>query len=120
MTLLVNLALIPRYGVDGAIYATLSGYAVLGLGQLALCPTELRAWPDARALLTALALGALLAGVAAGTDLFGLVSHFARFAAVAPRALALFVVPAVLLDPVLRGHLGAWRRRGSADPAAPR
>ena len=62
----------------------------------------------------------LLAGVAAGTDLFGLVSHFARFAAMAPLALALFVVPAVLLDPVLRGHLGAWRRRGSADPAAPR
>lgn len=120
VTLLVNLALIPRYGVDGAIYATLSGYAVLGLGQLALCPTELRAWPDARALLTALALGALLAGVAAGTDLFGLVSHFARFAAMAPLALALFVVPAVLLDPVLRGHLRAWRRRGSADPAAPR
>lgn len=111
ITLLVNLALIPRYGVSGAVYATLIGYAVLGVGQLVFCPGELRAWPDARALLTALALGALLAGVAFATDVFGLVSHFARFAAIAPLSLVLFVIPAVLLDPVLRGYAWAWLRR---------
>lgn len=110
VTTLVNLALIPRYGVAGAVYATFAGFAVLGLGQYAFCPRELRALPAPRAVLTALALGAVLYGVATGTDLFGLQRPVFRFFAMAPLALLLFVLPAVLLDPVLRGHAQGWLR----------
>lgn len=116
VTTFVNLALIPRYGVHGAIYATLAGYAVLGIGQYLFCPRELRALPNLRALLTALALGALLYIVATGTNLFGLTRPVFRFFAMAPLSLALFVIPALLIDPVLRGHARTWldRRRGIA------
>lgn len=110
VTILANLALIPRYGVTGAIYATLAGYAALGGGQLLCCPRELRAWPALRPLLGALGLGALLVGSVYATDLFGLTRPLARFLAMAPLSLVLFVIPAVLFDPVLRGHL---RRRFS-------
>ena len=116
VTTFVNLLLIPRYGVTGAIYATFAGYAVLGGGQFLFCPRELRAWPALRPTLTAVALAALLIGVAYATDLFGLTRPVARFFVMAPLALILFVIPAVLLDPVLRGHAQAWlrRRRGGA------
>jgi O-antigen/teichoic acid export membrane protein len=111
VTTLVNLWLIPRQGVQGAIYATFAGYAVLGLGQLLFCPPDLRALPDARALFTALALGALLFGVAEGSHMFGLERPVLRFFAMAPLSVILFVVPAVALDPVLRLHAaGVWRR----------
>jgi O-antigen/teichoic acid export membrane protein len=106
----VNLVLIPRFGVDGAIAATVAGYAVLGAGQFIACPAELRAWPQARAFLTALALGLLLVAVARGTHMFGLERPAARFFAMAPLALFLFVLPAVLIDPVLRAF--ALRRLG--------
>ena len=114
VTILANLALIPRFGVTGAIYATLGGYAALGIGQLLCCPRELRAFPAARPLLTALALGALLTGVVLATGLFGLTRPLLRFVAMAPMTVALFVIPAMCLDPVLRGHAHAWWQRRRA------
>ncbi|MFI4969399.1 MAG: oligosaccharide flippase family protein [Lysobacterales bacterium] len=107
----LNLLLIPRLGVTGAIYATLASYAWLGIGQFILCPRELRAWPDLRTVSTALALAALLTGVVLGTDMFGLASPLARLGMMALLSIVLFVVPAFVLDPVLRGYASTWLRR---------
>lgn len=107
----LNLVLIPKYEVSGAIYATLVSYAWLGIGQFILCPPSLRAWPDPRSTATALALAALLAGVALGTDLFGLTTPLARLAAMALLSVVLYVVPAITLDPVMRGYASNWLRR---------
>lgn len=104
VTTAVNLLLIPRCGVAGAIYATLAGYVVLGPGQFMLCPRELRALPPTRAILTALALGALLYFLATATHLFGIERPMWRFLAMAPLSLVVFVLPAVCVDPVLRNH----------------
>lgn len=107
----LNLLLIPRYEVAGAIYATLASYAWLGIGQFILCPASLRAWPDLRSSATALALSALLAGTVLGTDLFGLATPLARLVAMVPLSIMLYVLPAIALDPVLRGYALAWGRR---------
>lgn len=114
VTTFVNLALIPRYGVSGAVYATFAGFAVLGIGQYLFCPRALRALPAPRAMLTALALGAVLYLVATGTHLFGLERPLFRFFAMAPLALLLFALPAILLDPVLRGHVQKLRQHRRA------
>ncbi len=111
VTLVVNLVLIPRYGVTGAIWATVAGYGVLGAGQFLFCPRELRAWPAWKPLMLALALGATLVAMAYGSDFFGLERPVARFAVMAPVSLLLFVLPALTLDPVLRGYVLAWLRR---------
>jgi O-antigen/teichoic acid export membrane protein len=111
VTLVVNLVLIPRYGVTGAIWATVAGYSVLGAGQFLFCPRDLRAWPAWKPFVLAVTLGATLVAVAYGSDFFGLERPVARFAAMAPVSLLLFVLPAVTLDPVLRGYVLAWLRR---------
>jgi len=116
VTTLVNLALIPRFGVHGAIAATIAGYSVLGAGQFIACPQELRAWPQARAFATALALALVTVAAARATDLFGLTSHVARFFAMAPLTLVLFVIPAIAIDPVLRAF--ALRRIGRGGTPA--
>jgi O-antigen/teichoic acid export membrane protein len=114
VTIGANLLLIPRFGVGGAVAATFAGYLVLGVGQLAFCPAELRAWPEWRPLLTALGLAGLLVVFVQATDLLGLENPWLRFAAMAPLALALYAAPALALDPVLRRQLLArFGRSGS-------
>ena len=113
----MNLWLIPIYGVSGAIYATIASYAWLGVGQFILCPPELRALPNARTLLTAAGLAALFAAVVLGTHTFGLERPLARLAMTALLAIVLYVIPAVLIDPVLRGFVRERLARRRAPPA---
>ena len=103
----VNLALIPHFGVTGAIYATVGGYTALGIGQFLCCPRELRAWPERGRWLPHSRWRAV-AGTVFATGLFGLSHPLTRFLAMAPLSLILFVLPAVLIDPVLRGYARAW------------
>ncbi|MBN8727789.1 MAG: oligosaccharide flippase family protein [Xanthomonadales bacterium] len=111
-TIGANLVLIPHFGVTGAVAATFAGYLVLGIGQLACCPRELRAWPEWRPLLTALGLAALLVVFVKATGLFGLESPWLRFIAMAPLALALYAAPVLVLDPLLRRQVLARLGRG--------
>ncbi len=107
----LNLWLIPRIGVWGAVYATVASYATLSLGSLILCPADLRTLPPLRPTLTALGLGILLVGAVFGTGLFGAHTPLARLAMMAPLSLLLYVLPALLLDPSLRQQALAQLRQ---------
>lgn len=102
INLALNLLLIPRFGVFGAVYATVTGYMALALGQIVLCPPDLRVAPPLRPTVTALALGLLLTVVALGTDLLGAQTPLVRLLVMGALALALYVAPALLFDPTLR------------------
>jgi O-antigen/teichoic acid export membrane protein len=107
----LNALLIPRLGVHGAVAATLVSYTALALGQVALCPRDLRAAPPLRPTVTALALGLVLATAAQATDLLGMQAPLARLMVMGGLALGLYVAPALLLDPSLRRHaLTQWRQ----------
>lgn len=108
---ILNLFLIPRFGVMGAVYATLGSAGAALIGRWVTCPRDLRALPGARACLLAVALGGLVLLIAWSTDLFGLVSHIARIVAMGGLELVLFLLPALLIDRTLRDvFLDQWRR----------
>lgn len=112
---ILNLLLIPRFGVMGAVYATLGSAAVLGIGHAMACPRNLFALPGTRATITALALGAVALVVAWSTHLLGTTTHVARLAVMGLLLSVLFAGPALALDRGLREILfGQWQRwRGS-------
>jgi O-antigen/teichoic acid export membrane protein len=109
LNIVLNLIMIPRYGVMGAVYATFISYAGIGIAQYLCCAPHLRRLPDGRAVLTAMALALILIAVASGTDLFGISSHWGRLGAMAALTLGLYVVPALLLDGRLRALIGFAR-----------
>lgn len=107
----LNLFLIPRFGVMGAVYATLGSAGAAVIGRWFTCPRELRALPGARPGMLAVALGGLVLLVAWSTDLFGLVAHVARIAAMGGLVLVLFAAPALTIDRMLReAFLEQWQR----------
>ena len=111
VNVLLNLWLIPRYGVMGAVYATIGSAIVAAVGQWLTCPRDLRALPAARPGLFAVALAVLVVVIAWSTSLFGVVAHAARIAAMGGLWLVLFAVPALALDRTLREVLlEQWRR----------
>lgn len=114
---ILNLALIPRFGVMGAVYATLGSAAVLGIGHALACPRDLLAFPAGRATATALGLGSLALLVAWYTHLLGTTSHIARLLVMTLLLLLMFVGPALVLDRMLREILfeqwQRWRRRSA-------
>ncbi|HET7777737.1 MAG TPA: hypothetical protein VFL07_04225, partial [Rudaea sp.] len=74
----------------------------LNVGRYLTCPRELRALPDAKATVTALALGGLSVLVAHYSALAGVESHALRFALMVLLMLFVFVLPAFLIDRPLR------------------
>jgi O-antigen/teichoic acid export membrane protein len=102
----LNLVLIPRFGVMGAVYATFGSYVLLGIGHGIACPRNLIALPPPRATGIAVALGGFTWLVAHYLQLFGVSSHAGRLAVMALFVLVLFVLPAVLFDRDLRDSLG--------------
>ncbi|HZP65021.1 MAG TPA: oligosaccharide flippase family protein, partial [Rudaea sp.] len=98
----LNLVLIPRFGVMGAVWATTASFAALNVARYFMCPRNLRALPDLRAAVTATALAAVCIAVAHADALEAVRSHVLHFAMVAVLMLALFVAPAMLLDRRLR------------------
>jgi O-antigen/teichoic acid export membrane protein len=101
----LNLVLIPKMGVMGAVYATFISYGALGVSHCVFCPKHLLRLPDLRATLSAVGLAILLIAVARGTDLFGITSHWGRMAAMVPLTIVLYVLPALLLDGRLRAFI---------------
>jgi O-antigen/teichoic acid export membrane protein len=109
--IVLNAFLIPRFGMMGAVYATLGGAAAFGFGNWIVCPRDLLALPSLSTTALALGLGALVWWVARATDLFGFASHHGRLAAMVLLELVLFAAPAVLLDRALRSALlEQWQR----------
>lgn len=113
----LNLLLIPRFGVMGAVYATLGSASAASIGRWIVCPRDLLVFPRLRPTMLAIVLGALVVFVAWSTDLFGLVPHLARIAASCALVLVLFAGPALVLDRTLREILleqwWRWRRRSA-------
>ena len=111
VNVVLNVFLIPKFGVMGAVYATLGSAAAYGIGSWIACPRDLLALPGLRPAALALGLGALTWWVARATHLFGLASHPARLAAMVLLELVLFAGPALALDGNLRNALrGPWQR----------
>lgn len=114
INIVLNVFLIPRFGVMGAVYATLGSAAAFGIGSWLACPRDLLALPGLRATATALGLGALVWWIAWATNLFDFTSHHARLAAMALLEVMLFAGPALMLDRSLRNILleqwQRWRR----------
>jgi O-antigen/teichoic acid export membrane protein len=109
----VNLLLIPRYGYMGAAWATVASYATLWAANFLWCPRGLLRLPDLRTVATAVGAAALLLGVIAATDLFGLERAWPRVFAAGALFLALYVLPVWLLDARLRAVLPKLRRGGT-------
>jgi O-antigen/teichoic acid export membrane protein len=105
VNLILNLFLIPRFGVMGAVYATLGSAGVAAAGHLLTCPRDLLAFPSGRAAGLAATLGVLAVLVGWSTGLFGLASHLARIAAMGGLVLVLFAGPVLVLDRGLRTML---------------
>lgn len=110
---LINLALIPRFGMMGAAYAT--GISLLGLQLLfyAYCPRDLKVLPQGSVVLKAALAGLTCLLVAHQTDLFGLVNHVARLGATGGLVLVCFGL-ALLADKEMRQFaIGLAKRRAS-------
>lgn len=105
----LNLWLIPKLGVMGAVWATVISTAALGGTQWLLCPRGLARGPDGRALLIACACAIPLLLVIKGANLFGLESVWLRLIVSGVLFLLLFAAPVWWLDPRLRIALRQWR-----------
>jgi O-antigen/teichoic acid export membrane protein len=120
LNVVLNLLLIPRFGVMGAAYSSLTSFVALNVGRYFTCPRDLRALPDARATLIAVTLGVLCVAIAYATQLGGVHSHAGRIAGMLLVMLIAFVVPAFMLDGQLRfaalAHLRSVRQRTHSTP----
>lgn len=115
---ILNVFLIPRFGVMGAVYATLGSAGAAMIGRVVTCPRDLLAFPSLRSVVLAVVLGAVTVLVAWSTDLFGMISHLARIVTMGGLVLVLFAGPAFVLDRTLRqAFLEQWRKRVRARSA---
>ena len=109
--IVLNLELVPRMGVMGAVWAAVASYACVALLNFAFCPGELRRLPRPRSLAIAVALGAL-ALVAMDTVAPGTAHPWTSLVVAAVVFALLYAAPAWLLDGELRTALRGWRSRG--------
>ncbi len=115
LNVLLNLLWIPTLGVMGAVWATLVSFVVLNVARYLLCPRDLRALPNGRATITAVALAALVWLIAHFTGMFRVHSHLGRLAAMAALLAVFYAGPALVLDANLRNAIRSWwlHRRGA-------
>ncbi|WHZ20177.1 MAG: hypothetical protein OJF55_002326 [Rhodanobacteraceae bacterium] len=108
----LNLVLIPRFGVMGAVYATFASYLALNLVRWFVAPRELLAWPGLRPTLVACVLGLVVWLAVHYSGMFGVASHLGRLVIAAVLMMALYVLPALALDRFLREMLvGYWNKQ---------
>jgi len=100
--ILLNMLLIPRHGVMGAVIATTISYLAMGVVRYRMCPASLRCLPPLRPILLACGCAALfLLAVGAFRALGGL-EPWSRLPLAGVLFLLLFVLPVWRLDPGLR------------------
>lgn len=113
----LNLWLVPRMGIMGAVWSAMASYACVALLNFACCPRELRRLPRLGSLGIALAFGAL--ALAAMDALKPGLAHPWQSLVIGGAVFALlYAAPAWLLDGHLRAALKGWRNRGQAQPSA--
>jgi O-antigen/teichoic acid export membrane protein len=111
LNIAMNFILIPRMGYIGAAWSTAISYAALSVTQFIVCPAGLACLPGLRTAATSIGCGALLVCVALGSDLFGMQGVWERLFAGAVLFLALYALPVLALDPILRQMLLSLRAR---------
>ncbi len=107
----LNLVLVPRMGIMGAVWAAVASYASVALLNFAFCPRDLRRLPRLHSLAIALLAGAL-ALVAIGYAKPGLAHPWLSLAVAAGLFAVLYALPVWMLDGSLRAALRGWRKRG--------
>lgn len=110
INIVLNLILIPKLGMMGAVYATVASYLFLGIAVCLRCPRDLLQFPDRRAVLTAGGAALLFLVVLETSGLFGLTAAWPRLFTAGGLWLLAYVLPVLLLDPRLRQQLLQWRR----------
>lgn len=109
LNIVLNLLLIPGYGVMGAVVATTGSYILLGAIKCALCPPKLRGFPDLRTVMLACGCAAAFLVVIEFGNVLGVVSTWPRLFLAGLLFLALYALPVWLLDPNLRGLVASRR-----------
>lgn len=107
----LNLFLIPKLGVMGAVWATVLSTLALGGMQWALCPRGLLQVPDRRALALAALCTLPLFVLVQHLDLFGLVNPWLRLFAAGFAFLLTYVLPIIVFDARIRHLLADWLAR---------
>ena len=108
LNIALNLVLVPRMGIMGAVWAAVASYAAVALLNLAFCPRELRRFPRIGALALALALGAVTLWAMHAT--IPGAAHPWRSLFIAGGLFALlYAAPAWMLDARLRETMRRWR-----------
>lgn len=105
----LNLWLIPRMGVMGAVWATVLSTIAMGAAQWLLCPRGLRQAPDARALWLACLCAVPLLVIIKGLNLFGIESVWLRLIWSGVLFLTLYTLPVWLFDRRLAAAVQLWR-----------
>lgn len=105
VNIVLNLILIPPFGINGAVMATCFAQLMLHATVYHKCSPELRGWPDAVKVLKVAVLCAICVGSLQALGHFDVVSKWARAGVGAAWVAAVYVVPAVLLDADLKATL---------------
>jgi O-antigen/teichoic acid export membrane protein len=112
LNIALNFALIPRFGVMGAVWAAVLSYAALAITSCFQCPRSLLRFPRARVL--ALAIGCGTALVFAIDQLKpGTERPWVSLFIAGLLFLLLFAAPVWLLDPQLRSAVRGWRTKAT-------
>lgn len=114
LNIVLNLWLIPKLGVMGAVWATVISTVALGGTQWMLCPRGLVRAPDRRAFALACLLAIPLLLIIKGANLFGLESVWLRLIVSGLLFLVLYALPVWLFDPRLSNALRQWRLERAA------
>jgi O-antigen/teichoic acid export membrane protein len=99
---LLNLVLIPRYGMMGCVYATVASYLFMGAAEWMLCPRDLRTSLDLDILGWPIVLGVILVVFSEGTHLFGVHGPIPRMLVMTILAVLLYALPTLWVDPEMR------------------
>jgi O-antigen/teichoic acid export membrane protein len=102
VNILLNLLLIPRYGIMGSVWATLISYGLMSGLQIIMCPADLKSSSGMSVLLVPVILFLPMVGIVIGTDLFGLDHPAARLFVMGLLTVALYFIPAWYIDARLR------------------
>ncbi|MGV8943529.1 glucosamine inositolphosphorylceramide transferase family protein, partial [Thermomonas sp.] len=98
----LNLLLIPRMGVMGAVTATISSYFLLGALRWVLCPVPLRCMPPAGPVARSGVCAILFVGAVSLLGTLGIVHPWPRLLVAGGLFGLLYALPLWLLDPELR------------------
>lgn len=109
LNIALNLVLVPRLGIMGAVWAAVASYACVALLNFAFCPAGLRRLPRPKSLVLAALAG--LATLAAIDVVKPGLSHPWQSLLLAAGVFAvLYAAPVWLLDARLRDALRGWRK----------